>query len=378
MKHEPKRLIQTSDRPKRKVSAGRKFLRFLLGLILAVILIVAVYVAYVFLSYHRIDDNTPLEVLNVSEDMTAAQVGQTYTAVTYNVGFGAYTPDYTFFMDGGTSSWAASEESVIDTIHGAASVIQGLDPDLVLFEEIDLDATRSYHVDESALFQGDLSDYCYVYAIDYDSPFLFYPLTQPHGKSLSAIATYSKFEVTSSLRRSFPISTGVSKLVDLDRCYSVSRIPVENGKELVVYALHMSAYGNSDAVREGQMLMLKEDMEAEVAAGNYVICGGDFNHNLLAADDETDAESWAYPYPRSYLPDGMHFCIDQLSEEEVSAMAPTTRNTDIPYDPEESLCLTIDGFIISDNIQQVSYGTVDTGFLYSDHNPVQLTFQLME
>jgi hypothetical protein len=109
-----------------------------------------------------------------------------------------------------------------------------------------------------------------------------------------------------------------------------------------------------------------------------VICGGDFNHDLLADDDTTEAESWAYPYPRSYLPEGMHFCIDELTEAEQQSLTPTTRNADIPYDPEESLCLVIDGFIISDNIRQVSYSTVDTGFLYSDHNPVQLTFVLEE
>jgi hypothetical protein len=35
---------------------------------------------------------------------------------------------------------------------------------------------------------------------------------------------------------------------------------VDNGKELVIFELHMSAYGNSDAIREGQIRMLSEDM----------------------------------------------------------------------------------------------------------------------
>lgn len=362
----------------KKKSLGWKILRAILILLLVVIVAAAAYVAYVFIDYHRIEDNTPLEVVSAGGVQSKAQTGAEYQIVTYNVGFGAYTPDYTFFMDGGESSWAVSKESVIDTINGAAGVIQQMNPEIVILEEVDLDATRSYHVDQSALFRAALPGYDSVTAIDYDSPFLFYPFTQPHGKSLSSIMTFSQFEITSSLRRSLPISTGFSKLVDLDRCYSVSRIPVENGKELVVYAIHMSAYGNSEEVREGQMNMLKEDMAAEVEAGNYVICGGDFNHNLLAGDDAVDAESWAYPYPRSYLPEGMHFCVDELSDGEREALAPTTRNADIPYDPEKSLCLVIDGFIISDNIEQISYSTVDTGFLYSDHNPVQLTFRLAE
>ena len=48
----------------------------------------------------------------------------------------------------------------------------------------------------------------------------------------------------------------------------------------------MSAYGNSDAIREGQIRMLSEDMQKEYEAGNYVLCGGDFNHDLKAAEDE--------------------------------------------------------------------------------------------
>lgn len=371
-----------SDRPRRhawrNLSRPRRILRVVLCVLLVLVLVVGGYVAYVFLDYHRIADNTPLEVRNLTEGLEPARVGEEYRAVTYNVGFGAYTPDFTFFMDGGKSSWAESQEGVIATIQGAADTVEQLDADLILLQEIDLDATRSYHVAQEELFDEAFGGYCSNLAIDYDSPFLFYPLTQPHGKSLAAIGVYSRLPITSGLRRSLPISQGFSKLVDLDRCYSVSRIPVDNGRELVVYNIHMSAYGNSDAVREGQKRMLQQDMAGEVAAGNYVICGGDFNHNLLAAEEETDAESWAYPYPRSYLPEGMAFCLDLLPAEEREGLAPTTRNADIPYDPEESLCLTIDGFLISDNIELVSYSTVDTQFAWSDHNPVQLTFRLLE
>ncbi len=346
-------------------------------IVLAVILgIVLAYVAYVFIAYHRIEDNVALEIKNAPAEAQAAKLDTEYTAVTYNVGFGAYTPDYTFFMDGGKESWAVSEENMRDTINGAAELVQSLDADLILLQEVDLDSTRTYHVDQYALFQEAFPDYCHNFAVNYDSPFLFYPFTQPHGKSNSGMAVFSRLTMTSAVRRSLPISEGFSKLVDLDRCYSVSRIAVENGKELVVYTVHMSAYGNSDEIREGQKRMLQEDMAKEVAAGNYVICGGDFNHDLLAAEDATNVEGWAYPYPRSYLPEGMRFCLDLLSGAEREALAESCRNADIPYDPEESFVLTVDGFIISDNIEQVSYTTVDTDFAYSDHEAVVLTFKL--
>lgn len=58
-----------------------------------------------------------------------------------------------------------------------------------------------------------------------------------------------------------------------------------------------------------------------------------------------------------------------------SGLRPSTRNTDIPYSPE-SFVVTLDGFIVSDNVQPDYVDVVDTGFLYSDHNPVELRFKL--
>ena len=345
-------------------SLGQRLFKAIAVILGAIILVVAAYVAYVFMSYHRIEDKQILTVINKNEgtiddatnsttaDATnsntggatngtansatagatngtvagaangtnntadTAKINTEYSIVTYNVGFGAYTPDYSFFMDGGKSSWAKSKDSVIETIGGCIKTLQDLDPDISLIEEIDLNATRSYHVPELDYFARDLSYEDYVFAVNYDSAFLFYPLTQPHGKTLAGIGTFSKFPITSAVRRSFPISESFSKILDLDRCYSVARIPVENGRELVIYAVHMSAYGNSDEVREGQKVMLLQDMKEEVDKGNYVICGGDFNHDLAADDSETEVESWAYPFPRSYIPEGLHICLDYLTNEE--------------------------------------------------------------
>ena len=39
--------------------------------------------------------------------------------------------------------------------------------------------------------------------------------------------------------------------------------------------------------------------------------------------------------------------------------------------------LTIDGFVVSDNVRVVSTQVADTGFAYSDHNPVEMVFELI-
>ena len=139
----------------------------------------------------------------------------------------------------------------------------------------------------------------------------------------------------------------------------------------------MSAYGNSDAIREGQIRMLAEDMQKEYEAGNYVLCGGDFNHDLKAAeDDSADKESWAYPFPREELQEHFAFCIDQLTAQEKNDLWDSARNADMEYVPGETYTVTLDGFIISDNIECVSYEDINTGYSYSDHDPVYLKFRL--
>ena len=146
----------------------------------------------------------------------------------------------------------------------------------------------------------------------------------------------------------------------------------------MILALHMSAYGNSDEIRQGQISMLCEDMAREYAAGNYVICGGDFNHDLKAfADDGEERASWAYPFPRESLPEHFAFCIDALSEPDRAALWDSARNADMAYVPGVTYTVTLDGFIISDNIDCVGYETVNTGYRYSDHEPVVMRFCLL-
>ena len=353
----------------------KKLWKTLLGVAAGAAVILLGYSVYVFAAYDRLEDRLPLTVENARQ--AEAETEKVYTAVSYNLGFGAYSAGYSFFMDGGTESRAYSAEAVRENIGGAMDAVSNLKPDFLLLQEVDQDATRSYHVDEVSMAAELMPEKTWVYAQNYDSPYLFWPVTEPHGASRSGIVTMSAYCVDSALRRSLPVAENISCILDLDRCYSVSRVPVDNGKELVIYALHMSAYGNSDAIREGQIQMLCQDMKTEYEAGNYIICGGDFNHDLKADEGENDSyESWAYPFPRSELPEHFSFAMDSLSEQEKDALWNSARNADMEYEEGVTYTVTLDGFIISDNVECVSYENINTGYTWSDHDPVYLKFRL--
>ena len=355
----------------------RRWWKVLIGILAALLVVVAGYVAYVFITYSRIDDNTELEVSGSSDQ--ALQADREYTAVSYNIGFGAYTPDFTFFMDGGKQSRAASKESVLNCVDGSAETALSFEPDLVLFQEVDTGSTRSWQVDEADRIRNDfqaVGNFDDVFACNYHSAYLMVPPWEPHGASNSGLLTMSRFDISSALRRSLPIATGFKKFLDLDRCYSISRLPVENGRELVLINTHLSAYGTDASQSNAQMEMIFADMKAEYDKGNYVICGGDFNHDFTGDSKEYfnpgsgEDHSWCNPFPDAGIPEGFSKCTDYAD-----GMIPSTRNTDIPYS-EESFVVTLDGFLVSDNIECTYVQVVDTGFEYSDHNPVVMKFTL--
>lgn len=351
------------------------------GIILLVLLIlIAGYVAYLFGSYHRIDDMQDIQVLGNGKDNKGVPTGKELQVTSWNIGFAAYTDQYSFFMDGGKYSRAFSKEAVLENMDEITAELSGFDSDFYLIQEVDIDATRSYHVDESQILTDRLakdSSRTYTFALNYDSPYLFYPITEPHGKSKAGLLTLSNYAVESSLRRSLPIQTDVAKLLDLDRCYVVNRIPTDNGKELVLINFHLSAYTTDPTIADQQLEMIFDDICAEYAKGNYVICGGDFNKDLLGDSSAVfgvskENFSWARNFPFESIPEGFSL-IGPLDEDNP---VPSCRNADSPWNPETNFQVTLDGFLISGNVKVKSSNVVDTQFKYSDHNPVQLDFIL--
>lgn len=353
----------------------KKWVKIPLCIAAALLLVVLAYVAYVVIDYHRIGDGA----LTPENGQTAGTLatGETYTVVSYNIGFGAYEPDYGFFMDGGTESRVWSRERLEANLSGIAALLQAQAADFYLVQEVDIDSTRSCHVDEREVLYDALSGKSRVFCQNYDSPYLFYPLTEPHGASKSGLLTFAPVPITEAERVELPIEGGFMKFLDLDRCYSVSRIPVEGGKELALYNLHLSAYTSDGTIATEQLSLLLADMQAEYDAGNWCVAGGDFNKDLLGDSSayfgEADAAySWAQPIPEGTF-DGFNVTlIAPLDEDDP---VPSCRNADGPYHAGQYV-LTVDGFMVTDNVSVTESTVVETGFAHSDHEPVTMTFVL--
>ncbi len=370
---------------KRK-SKKKTIVRILAVIVIIILVIPLGYVAYMQSQYYRIPDNTELEIVqDQSETLT---VGQTYTAVTYNIGFGAYGPEYTFFMDTGEMNdgtktkgkygKAISKESVEEHTKGAENTLKELNADFYMLQEVDIDATRSYHVNQKDELTAEMNNYGSVFANNFHSAYLCYPFQDPHGAVEAGLLNFSRYHISEAVRRSYPVDEGFYvKFTDLDRCFAVMRVPVDNGHELVLINNHMSAYDEGGKIREQQLALLNQVMKDEYDAGNYVIVGGDFNHALGAEVAE------AFPSEQK-LPDWVSVLTDEdladgikIQKAENQFEVSTCRGSDIPYEKGVTFVTVVDGFLVSDNVKAVAEN-IDTEFADSDHNPVKLSFQLIK
>ena len=353
----------------------KKVLIALLIVLALLILVVGGYVAYLFIDFHRIPDNQALTASNAGASSLPA--GEELRIISWNIGFGAYSADFSFFMDGGTESRAFSKEACEANVNAAIEKLRAWNPDLMLVQEVDFDSDRSHHVDQIQMLEAAFPQYSAVFAQNYDSSYLFYPPTKPIGASKSGIVTLSSAQIGDAVRRSLPIEGGVNKFFDLDRCYSVSSIPVSDGRTLKLYNVHFSAYSSDGSIAREQLALMAQEMAADRAAGCYVIAGGDFNQDLWgdsgAYSGVTGVDaSWCKPFPAELLPEGFTL-VNSLDE---ANLVLSSRNTDTAYVKGTTFEATLDGFIVSDNVQVISCAIIDTAYANTDHNPVDMTFVL--
>lgn len=379
------------------------------------IIVLGGYVTYVLLSYNRIG-NKILEVDRHSK-LEKVETSTIYKALSYNIGFGAYSQDYTFFMDTGYDddgnetvgyySKAKSRKAVEFNIAGSINACLENESDFYMIQEVDVDSTRSYHINQDKLLSEKFNEYDHSFATNFHTAFLPYPLYDMHGIVHGGLSTLSRFQINESIRKEYTITSSLSKFFDLDRCFCVNSISVENGKTLYIVNSHMSAYDTGGEIRRQQVKELNDFLSEKKENGDYVVIGGDFNHDILANNPDFDYTNEDGHRPFDMTKKSPDWFANYFDEDKKSPLIegyrviasdnePTCRNNDIEYDPAETFVCCIDGFIVSDNIEVVSHKNISTsykgdmsekelkkigykgfdGFAFSDHNPTQLEFKL--
>jgi len=338
------------------------------------LLLILVGAFLLFLLYSTLDDYRPEEVIIQPIECEPDIISDSLqiNLLIWNIGYAGLDASMDFFYDGG-ERMRPTAEGVIRNMEGITTTLAPfIGFDFIMLQEVDQDSKRSYHLNEYQVIEDQFTGYISSFGMNYHVGFVPIPVTEPMGKVRSGLMTLSKQCPVRVERHSFPGNySWPVRLFMLDRCFLVNRYRVSNQKELVVINTHNSAYDDG-SLRAQQMIYLKKYLLSEYENGNYVIVGGDWNQTPYGLEPELpfhlfDTEDLTY-IESDFPANGWNWAYD-------SSM-PTNRRVAKPYDQASSPTTVIDCFLASPNIKLEVAKTIDLGFKYSDHHPVQIQAKL--
>jgi endonuclease/exonuclease/phosphatase family metal-dependent hydrolase len=348
----------------------KHFLKILLFIILLPCVVLIGVILYATISDYKPAEKEVVYKADVKADTLSK--AKTYSLLIWNIGYAGLDRQMDFFYDGGKKVRTTKDQLDMN-ISGIEKFITRLDSaDFKLFQEVDISSRRSYHRNEVKRFSDDLSSYHAFYGKNYDVFFVPVPFTNPMGSVNSGILSFSRFNPLEVTRISFPGQYSWPKcLFMLDRCFLVMRFPLSGGNQLLVVNTHNEAY-DTGIIRDEQMAFLKKFLLSEYEQGNYIIVAGDWNQcppNLQHrfAGDVFDTLDYKGIEP-GFLPSGWTWAFDNTR--------PSNRRVDIAYVKGTTRTTVIDFFLLSPNLRSIACKTIDLGFDFSDHQPVQFKFNL--
>ncbi len=368
----------------------RGLYRLIVRIFAVVLISTAMLLSFLTITEYRPDDLETVEVVN--NVTPSVKLNEPLRFMTFNIGYAGLGATEDFVMDGGEKGRPDSLNVVESFLAGILNVMteeQAID--FYLMQEVDLNARRSYYVNQVERIQERLGDsYSSVFALNFKATFVPFPvsLTDYIGPVESGLQTLSRFDVNEAERHQFPGSfSWPLRIANLKRAMLVTTYEIEDSERvLIVVNLHMSAYDDG-GMRSQEMAYLREFIQSEYDNGNYVVVGGDFNHLFPNTTEVFPLDEILKGYWNVEEMENNYFGEDFVLGFDPTL--PTCRLLHQPfvpsdpnfmYDPNdpETQFYVIDGFLVSKNVQIELVYTVDQGFEYSDHNPVVIEVILLE
>lgn len=347
-----------------------KIIKSIFILIGIIIVILGGLVAFVVVS-----DYVPEEIEDSEYTIrNDEQLNSELTLAIFNIGYCGLDQGQDFFMDGGTGSRSSSEEQTRINLEKNIKTMEKINADVYLLQEVDIDSTRSFNINEKEMIVDTFSDYSFSFVHNYLVPWVPIPLSLPMGKAESGLLTLVRGEISEATRYDLPKEEKIpDKYFLLDRCINETVVPINGDEELHIINLHLSAYDSAGVIKKIQMAWLREFILERDLSKDYYIFGGDWNQ-LLSEDIIIDRDQ----YNPEWLGSPPHDFDDLPVQWGYDIRTNTVRDLYETYHPGSTFETVIDGFLVSDNIEILDVKTVDAGFENSDHNPVTMTIKIKQ
>lgn len=294
----------------------------------------------------------------------ASAAGETLDVLVWNLGYGGLGAGSDFVSDGGAHYFPPSRAAVRANNDGIARVLARDLADVFVFQEIARAGPVNYWVDLKARVDAALSGRNSLFFADFKTRLMPWPLRMTHGQAI-----YSSYSLSEPAVVALPAED--ASIFGVKRRYAslVARIQIQ-GRERgwTIASVHLAAFDDDALVRTRQLRELMAWAEAEYARGQHVILAGDWNLQIAETNFPHRTHErflfWLYPFPQDALPEGWRIGAD--------ASVPSVRTNHQPFVAGDNYVTTIDGFIVSPNVEIESVSGVDLGFEHADHQPVRL------
>lgn len=240
---------------------------------------VAVFAAIHLLTFHPKDVQE--EFVFNELDAPTLNAGQELKIMSWNVQYMA-GKNYVFFYDVANGKGPDSKPSAHDvalTFNEVVRIIREDNPDVILLQEVDSGAKRTYYEDQLGvlmrLLPSDYKSYC--------SAYYWKNAFNPHPKIMGStgvtLAIISKYKISEATRHQLPSVEWSSLFKDFSfkRAALKARFPVNGAKDFFAINTHLSAFsqGTDNMKRQvSAVLSLIDPLEQNQHAWAL---GGDFN-----------------------------------------------------------------------------------------------------
>ena len=348
----------------------KKIIKYLAGGIAVAIVLFIGFLACATLSDFQPEEK--IELLKSKEGYPIKE--QTFTIMSWNIGYAGLGDNMDFFYDGGTKVRDTKERTIQNLNQILEFISSQHNIDFYLLQEVDVHAKRSYYINERDSIEKRMPNYLSLYTDNYMVKFVPVPILEPMGYVQAGLQFLTKKVPVESNRYAFPGNySWPTSLFMLDRCFMANRYKLDNGKELIIINTHNSAFDDG-SLKQQQLEYLKIFLEAEYEKGNYFVVGGDWNQNPPQMNtsqfgDYADSENFQLSMiDESIFPSDWQWVYD--------ANTATNRSNVSPYIKGETSTSILDFFLISPNIKANFITTIDLEFKNSDHQPVIMNFEL--
>ena len=347
-------------------------LKFLAGIVCAMLLVVIVFMIYSTLAKYKHEIIVFLEFHQPVLKSNIVNKDQ-FNILSWNIGYAGLGKEMDFFYEGGKMVRPTSAlcqqyfKNILNELKGADSA------DFIFLQEADQYSKRTFYTDEVMGIQDKLQHYYSVFGINYDVPFVPIPVMEPMGRVKAGQLTLSKMAPDSAFRYATEGSyTWPKRLFLLDRCFVLTQFKLPSGRTLSLLNVHNSAFSDAAEARQNELNLLKNLVVKLYKKGDYVIVGGDWNQNPPGFDPRLIVDGnkgYAFEHvPEAFRPEGWSWAMDRSNA--------TNRNVNEPFVKGKTLTTMIDFFLVSPNVEVISVKTNPNGFVNSDHQPVVLKVRL--